>query len=97
MRAVRQTGPCVLFRNLDNHDSFVLEPGLHVDEGEAELHELAMQALAADQCFQRNLYGQDYFVQPFNSALRLIIIGAVHVGQFPGKSRVVLRLSRNRG
>ncbi len=74
--------PCVLIRNLDSHDSFVLEPGLHVDEGEAELHELAMQALAADQCFQRNLYGQDYFIQPFNTALRLIIIGAVHIGQY---------------
>ena len=74
--------PCVLFRNLDIHDSFVLEPGLHVDEGEVELHELAMQVLTADQCFQRNLYGQDYFIQPFNTALRLIIIGAVHVGQY---------------
>ena len=77
----RANRPCVLIRNLDSHDSFVLEPGLHVDEGEAELHELAMQALAADQCFQRNLYGQNYFIQPFNTALRLIIIGAVHVGQ----------------
>ena len=78
----RANRPCVLIRNLDSHDSFVLEPGLHVDEGEAELHELAMQALAADQCFQRNLYGQDYFIQPFNTALRLIIIGAVHIGQY---------------
>ena len=77
----RANRPCVLIRNLDSHDSFVLEPGLHVDEGEAELHELAMQVLAADQCFQRNLYGQNYFIQPFNTALRLIIIGAVHVGQ----------------
>ena len=78
----RANRPCVLIRNLDSHDSFVLEPGLHVDEGEAELHEFAMQALAADQCFQRNLYGQDYFIQPFNTALRLIIIGAVHIGQY---------------
>ena len=78
----RANRPCVFIRNLDSHDSFVLEPGLHVDEGEAELHEFAMQALAADQCFQRNLYGQDYFIQPFNTALRLIIIGAVHIGQY---------------
>ena len=73
--------PCVLFRNLETHDSFVLEPGLHVDEQEAELHELAMQALRADRCLRPNLYGQDCFIQPFNPPLRMIIVGAVHIAQ----------------
>ena len=72
---------CVLFRNLDTHDSFVLEPGLHVDEQHAELHELAMQALQTDQCVRRDVQGQDWFIQPFNTPLRLIIIGAVHIAQ----------------
>ncbi len=73
--------PCVLVRNLETHDSFVLEPGLHVDEQDAELHDLAMRALSADQCLRLDLYGQDCFIQPFNAPLRLIIIGAVHIGQ----------------
>lgn len=73
--------PCVLVRYLDTHESFVLEPGLHVDEQEAELHDLAMQALDADQCLRIDLYGQECFIQPFNAPLRLIIIGAVHTGQ----------------
>jgi len=73
--------PCVLFRDLDTHENFVLEPGLHVDEQHAELHELAMQALRTDQCVRREVRGQDWFVQPFNAPLRLIIIGAVHTGQ----------------
>ena len=73
--------PCVLLRNLDTHESFVLEPGLHVDEQHAELHELAMQALRADRCLRRAVQGQDWFLQPFNPALRLLIIGAVHIGQ----------------
>ena len=74
--------PCVLFRNLDTHESFVLEPGLHVDSEEAELHELAMQALRTDQCVRRDVSGRDWFIQPFNAPLRLIIIGAVHTGQY---------------
>ena len=74
--------PCVMFRNLDTHESFVLEPGLHVDEQDAELHELAMQALRTDQCVRRDVRGQDWFIQPFNAPLRLIIIGAVHTGQY---------------
>lgn len=74
--------PCVLFRDLDTHESFVLEPGLHVDEQDAELHELAMQALRTDRCMRREVRGQDWFVQPFNAPLRLIIIGAVHTGQY---------------
>lgn len=74
--------PCVLFRNLDSHESFVLEPGLHVDEQDAELHELAMQALRTDRSVRRDVRGQDWFIQPFNPPLRLIIIGAVHTGQY---------------
>ena len=74
--------PCVLFRNFDSHDSFVLEPGLHVDEEDAELHELAMQALTTDRCVRRDVRGQDWFVQPFNPPLRLVIVGAVHIGQY---------------
>lgn len=74
--------PCVLFRDLDTHESFVLEPGLHVDEQDAELHELAMQALGTDRCVRREVRGQDWFVQPFNAPLRLIIVGAVHTGQY---------------
>ena len=73
--------PCVLIRYLDSGDSFVLEPGLHVDEQEAELHELAMNALGTDQCLRTELYGQDCFIQPFNAPLRLVIVGAVHIGQ----------------
>ena len=73
--------PCVLIRYLDTGDSFVLEPGLHVDEQEAELHELAMKALGSDQCLRADLYGQDCFIQPFNAPLRLVIVGAVHIGQ----------------
>ena len=80
--------PCVLVRYLDTHDSFVLEPGLHVDEQDAELHDLAMQALDADQCLRFNLYGQDCFIQPFNAPLRLIIVGAVHIGQHLASSAV---------
>ncbi len=72
----------MLFRNLVTHDSFVLEPGPHVDEQDAELYELAMQALRTDQCMRRNVQGQDWFIQPFNAPLRLIIIGAVHTGQY---------------
>ena len=72
---------CVLFRNLDTHENFVLEPGLHVDEQHVELHELALQALQTDQCVRRNVQGQDWFIQPFNTPLRLIIIGAVHIAQ----------------
>ncbi len=74
--------PCVLFRNLDTDESFVLEPGLHVDEQDAALHELAMQALRTDQSVRREVRGQDWFIQPFNTPLRLIIIGAVHTGQY---------------
>ena len=73
--------PCVLIRYLDSGDSFVLEPGLHVDEQEAELHELAMNALSTDRCLRADLYGQDCFIQPFNAPLRLVIVGAVHIGQ----------------
>ena len=73
--------PCVLIRYLGTGDGFVLEPGLHVDEQEAELHDLAMKALAADQCLRVDLYGQDCFIQPFNAPLRLVIVGAVHIGQ----------------
>ena len=72
---------CVLFRNLDTHDSFVLEPGVHVDEQHVALHELAVQALQTDRCVRRDVQGQDWFVQPFNAPLRLIIIGAVHIAQ----------------
>ena len=71
----------MLIRYLDTHDSFVLEPGLHVDEQEAELHDLAMNALSTDQCLRVNLYGQDCFIQPFNAPLRLVLVGAVHIGQ----------------
>ena len=74
--------PCVLFRNLDTHESFVLEPGLHVDEQEMDLHELAMQALTSDRCVRREVRGQDWFIQPFNAPLRLVIVGAVHIGQY---------------
>ena len=49
--------PCVLFRNLDTHESFVLEPGLHVDEQEMDLRELAMQALTTDRCVRREVRG----------------------------------------
>ena len=73
--------PCVLLRDLAAHDSFVLEPGMHVDEQHAELHELAVQALRTDQCVRREVQGQDWFVQPFNPPLRLIIMGAVHIAQ----------------
>ena len=71
----------MLIRYLDSGDSFVLEPGLHVDEQEAELHELAMNALGTDQCLRTELYGRDCFIQPFNAPLRLVIVGAVHIGQ----------------
>ena len=74
--------PCVLVRNLDTHDSYVLEPGLHVSEQDAELHGVAMNALTGDQCFRQSIRGQDHFIQPFNPPLRLIIIGAVHIGQY---------------
>ena len=73
---------CVLFRNLDTHDSFVLEPGLHVDEQHAELHELAMEALQTDRCVRSAVQGQDWFIRPFNTPLRLIVIGAVHTAQY---------------
>lgn len=72
---------CVLFRNPDTHENFVLEPGVHVDEQHVELHELALQALQTDKCVWRNVQGQDWFIQPVNTPLRLIIIGAVHIAQ----------------
>ena len=82
LHACRAAGAsCVTFRNLDTHDSFVLEPGLHVDEQHAELHELALQALQTDRCVRHQVQGQDWFIQPVNTPLRLIIIGAVHTAQ----------------
>ena len=72
---------CVMLRNLDTHDSLVLEPGLHVDEQHAELHELSLQALQTDRCVRRQVQGQDWFIQPVNTRLRLLIIGAVHTAQ----------------
>ena len=74
--------PCVLIRNLDTHDSYVMNPGLHVTAQDAELHDCAVNALTNDRCFHRQFQGQDYFIQPFNPPLRLIIIGAVHIGQY---------------
>ena len=82
INANRSAGrPCVLIRYLDTGECFVLEPGLHVDEQEAELHDLAMNALSTDRCLRTDLYGQDCFIQPFNAPLRLVIVGAVHTGQ----------------
>ncbi len=76
----------MLIRNLDTHNSYVLEPGIHVNERDAELHSIAMNTLTTDQCFHGQIREQDHFIQPFNPPLRLIIIGAVHIGQYLANS-----------
>ncbi len=73
--------PCVLVKNLDAHDSRVLEPGLHVSERDSALHQAAVEALNSDRCFYGDLQGQSHFIQPFNPPLRLVIVGAVHIAQ----------------
>lgn len=78
-RAANQ--PCALVRNLETGDCLVMEPGLHATAQDAELHEAAMNALRRDRCSRGQIQGQDYFIQPLNPPLRLIIIGAVHISQ----------------
>lgn len=78
-RAANQ--PCALVRNLETGDCLVMEPGLHATAQDAELHEAAMNALRRDRCNRGQIQGQDYFIQPLNPPLRLIIIGAVHISQ----------------
>lgn len=45
------------------------------------LTEKAAEALQTDRCLNHLFDGQEYFIQPFNPPLRLMITGAVHIAQ----------------
>ncbi|EHM02393.1 hypothetical protein HMPREF9946_01144 [Acetobacteraceae bacterium AT-5844] len=51
------------------------------DEAPAELAEAAKAALAADKAANLTVEGAEWFIQPQNPPLRLIVVGAVHVAQ----------------
>ncbi len=51
------------------------------DEAPAPLAEAARLALEADKAANLALDGADWFIQPQNPPLRLIVVGAVHVAQ----------------
>ncbi len=52
-----------------------------LDEAPAPLAEAARTALAADQAQNLDYESAAWFVEPHNPALRLIIVGAVHIAQ----------------
>lgn len=51
------------------------------DETPAELADAAKAALAADKAANLTVEGAEWFIQPQNPPLRLIVVGAVHVAQ----------------
>jgi xanthine dehydrogenase accessory factor len=72
LAAVREKRPVVLATDLASGEQRLLE---------ADASAAAREALRNDACAQAEESGRRLFLQPWNPALRMIIVGAVHVAQ----------------
>ncbi len=77
--AARQ--PVVLATDLGSGAQELLFPDEPGARGAAALLEAAREALRRDRCVLREDRGVRLFLQPFNAALRMIVVGAVHIAQ----------------
>jgi len=76
--------PAVLLRGLGNgHHVLIDDTGVYGDLTEVPepLIDRGREALGRDRAVTTEYAGKQYFLQPFSSAPKLIIIGAVHIAQ----------------
>lgn len=71
----------VVFTWLDGSRQELAEAGA-LERLEAPLCEAAAQALRSDRASSHDVGGATVFVQPVNPALRMLIVGAVHIAQY---------------
>ena len=72
----------VLVSEIPRGEQWLLHPG-EPDPGDLppEVATAAREALEKDASKLTTIHGEAYFLQSFNPALRMIIVGAVHIGQ----------------
>ncbi len=70
----------VLVRNLSTHTATLYQPD-SLDAADADIQAAGAHSLATDNCQLLERQRQMVFIQPVNPALRMLIIGAVHIAQ----------------
>ena len=78
-RARREKRPVALATRLDGKDERLIFPD--TEEMDDPLLESARGALRTDKGSTVEIDGAEWFVNPFNPPLRLLIVGAVHIAQ----------------
>jgi len=75
--------PVILVTCLDTGVQSLYTPGARLAGAELppDLATLARRMLQEDRCGRTRAADHEYFFQPFNSPLRMLIIGAVHITQ----------------
>lgn len=74
--------PFVLATRLDTGDQWLIRPNESAVDGVSpQLHEAALQALAADRSTTVTIDEVDRFLHVFNPPVHIILVGAVHIAQ----------------